>query len=74
MPIDTDVGDTFWILSLFSKGWWSIALLILAIVAWLIAGSNEIECKKAPCPTGTQGRLIKRECLCVAVPLNTHES
>lgn len=66
--IDSSDGDTFWVLSLFTKNpWVTLILLVLAGVFWVVAASNEKECQAKTCPPGMSARLIDHECLC-AIP------
>lgn len=42
-----------------------VAGLILAIILWAIAASNDADCSKKTCPNGMQPRLMSHDCLCV---------
>lgn len=48
--IDYSDGDSFWLLSLFTAGPIAFFALIIAIVLWFAAYSNEVECRQRACP------------------------
>jgi hypothetical protein len=63
--IDHDDGDDFWLASLFTPGGLGIILLIIAIVFWIIAASNDADCSKKQCPAPMTPKLMDHQCLCV---------
>ena len=66
--IDDSDGDFFGILSLFSKGWPAVIFIIIALIFYLIAASNESECRQRACPAGSTAKLLDHECVCVSTP------
>ena len=63
--IDHSDGDDFWLASLFTPGGLGIILLIIAVVLWIMAMSNDVDCSKKQCPLDMSPKLMNHECLCV---------
>lgn len=68
---DSDL-DWFSLASLFTKGWFSVALFVAAVVIAVVVWSNHDDCSKMRCPEGQRPLLAVHECLCVtkAEPAN----
>lgn len=63
--IDHSDGDDFWLASMFTSGPLGLVLLILAIVFWVIAASNDTDCSKRACPSPMTPKLMEHSCMCV---------
>jgi len=62
--IDNEDSDDVMLLGLFTPGWMGAALVVLALVFWLVASQNADECASKACPSG-KPKLMEHECLCV---------
>lgn len=60
--IDYDDVDDMTLISAFGGG---MFFLIIAIVFFFIAFSNDKDCSKKTCPTGATPKLMSHSCLCV---------
>ena len=54
---DTRDGDFFALLSL-GGGAIGALLLVVAIVLWIVAAANSVDCSGRPCPLGQKARLL----------------
>jgi hypothetical protein len=51
---------------IFGPGGWFgvIFIVIVAVIAYTVADSNEKDCSKITCPNGQVSRLLDHQCLC----------
>lgn len=63
--IDYSDGDAFLDASLFSSGIVAILFIIIAIVIYIEAHSNEVSCEKKICPNGEKSLLLNHKCCCL---------
>ena len=68
--IDFDDADDFLTMGIFSPGGLAVILIIVAVILFFVANSNEKECKQMTCEVGQQARLLDNQCLCVSKPSN----
>lgn len=62
--LDDDDAGWFWLLTLFSNGWASLVLLLIAVAVFVTVAMNHGNCAKRTCPTGQTPQLINHACLC----------
>jgi hypothetical protein len=67
--IDDSDGDFFGLMSMGTGGWLGVLLAIAAIVLWVIAACNEVDCEAKSCPGGAKAKLLDHACVCVTAPI-----
>lgn len=63
--IDHSDVDDVCLAAWFVSGWWVIVLILLALVFWYVAETNEKKCSAKTCPDNTRAVLMEHSCLCV---------
>jgi len=63
--IDTEDGN--FVLLVAGGGFVGVCLVVLALVLYAVAYSNEQECGERACERGT-AKLLDHECVCVSEP------
>ena len=63
--IDDSDGDFFGRMGVGIGGF----LAIVAIVLWIIAACNEVDCEAKTCPGGGKAKLLDHACVCVIAPI-----